>query len=83
MKEITPVKPENSPEASVKKQSRLKETWHRLCKNKGAVIGMIIIILLILTALGTTFFLDYQTHVTKNGHGGPFFRAERQVSLRN
>ncbi len=65
MKEITPVKPENSPETSVKKQSRLKETWHRLCKNKGAVIGMIIIILLILTALGTTFFLDYQTHVTK------------------
>ncbi len=66
MKKTKPAAPVGETlEDVVAKQSRIKETWHRLLQNKGAVIGMIVILLLILIALGTTFFLDYSTHVTK------------------
>lgn len=49
-----------------KKQSKLKDIWRRLRRNPGAVIGLIILCIIILTALLCPLFLDYETDVVKN-----------------
>jgi peptide/nickel transport system permease protein len=46
-----------------RKRSQLAEVWHRLRKNKGAVLGLFIIALLAITALSIDFILDYDTQV--------------------
>lgn len=46
-----------------KSRSQLAETWRRLLKNKGAVIGMIFLLLLILSALLSGVIFDYDTQV--------------------
>ncbi len=46
-----------------RKRSQLAEIWHRLKKNKGAVLGLAIIALLAITALSIDFVLDYDTQV--------------------
>lgn len=46
-----------------RKRSRFGEVWHRLRKNKGAMIGLAIIILLALTAVSIDWILDYDTQV--------------------
>ena len=45
------------------KRSRAGEVWHRLKKNKGAMIGLAIVVLLIVTAIASGFLLDYDTQV--------------------
>ena len=47
----------------VKKRTRAQETWHRLIKNKGAVIGMVFLVLLIVIALLAPVLFDYETDV--------------------
>ncbi len=57
-------KTEQTTEKQVKKErSQGSEVWHRLKKNKGAMIGLIIIIILGLIAITSDLFLDYDTQV--------------------
>ena len=46
-----------------RKRSRAGEVWHRLKKNKGAMIGLGIIILLALVAILADVLVDYDTQV--------------------
>jgi peptide/nickel transport system permease protein len=46
-----------------KKRSLWSEVWHRLKKNKGAMLGLFIAIFLIIMALTAPLFLDYETDV--------------------
>lgn len=45
------------------KRSQMAEIWHRLCKNKGAMLGLFIIIVIIAIAIGSEIFLDYDEDV--------------------
>ena len=46
-----------------RKRSRSAEVWHRLQKNKGAMIGLVIIMLLVVVAISIDWILDYETQV--------------------
>ena len=52
---------------AAKKRTRgrtmFQETWHRLMKNKGAVIGMAFLAFLVVVALVSPFVFDYETDV--------------------
>ncbi len=48
---------------SPKSRSQLQETWRRLLKNKGAIIGMIFLLLLVIAAILSGFIFDYDTQV--------------------
>lgn len=47
----------------MRKQSKLLDVWRRLRKNPGAVVGLIIIAIIILTALTCPLWLDYNDDV--------------------
>lgn len=47
------------------KRSTAAEIWHRLRKNKGAVIGMILIIIIVILALLAPVLFDYSKQVIK------------------
>lgn len=47
----------------IKRRTRAQEIWHRLLKNKGAVIGMIFLAALITVALLAPVIFDYETDV--------------------
>lgn len=47
----------------VKGRSMAQETWRRLVKNKGAVIGMIFLALLVTAAVLSPYLFDYDTQV--------------------
>lgn len=49
-----------------KKRGHYGEIFHRFMKNKGAVVGMIIIIAFTITAVLCPLFLDYREDVTRN-----------------
>lgn len=53
----------SEPKKVYKKRSQLAEVWHRLKKNKGAVIGLSVFAVIILIAILCGFFLDYDTAV--------------------
>ena len=46
-----------------KRRTMFQETWHRLLKTKGAVIGMAFLVLLCIIALVSPFVFDYETDV--------------------
>ena len=46
-----------------KRRTMFQETWHRLLKNKGAVIGMAFLVLLCIIALVSPFVFDYDSDV--------------------
>ena len=46
-----------------KRRTMFQETWHRLLKNKGAVIGMAFLALLCVIALVSPFVFNYETDV--------------------
>ncbi len=48
---------------AVKSRSLLQQTWHRLLKNKGAVIGMIFLLALIIVSLLAGFIYDYDKDI--------------------
>ena len=48
-----------------KKQSKVLDVWRRLRKNRGAIIGLIIILVIILTAVLCPLFLDYEQDIVK------------------
>jgi len=47
-----------------KGRSMGQETMRRLMKNKGAIIGMCFLILLVIVAIGSEFMFDYDTDIT-------------------
>lgn len=59
---------ENKQRASqkYKKRSSLATVWRQLRKNRGAVAGMILLILIILVALISPYVFDYETQVIAN-----------------
>ena len=46
-----------------RKRSHLGEIWHRLKKNKGAMAGLVIVVLLLIVAIASGFVLDYETQI--------------------
>lgn len=49
-----------------KKRSSLGMIWHQLKKNKGAIIGLILILLVIILALCAPLIYDYKQDIVKN-----------------
>lgn len=47
----------------VKSKSLWYQTWRRLLKNKGAVVGMIFLVVLIVTATISPFIFDYEKDI--------------------
>ena len=47
----------------IKKRSMIAEVWKRLRKNKGAVVGMCLALLMVLIAITSGFLFDYETDV--------------------
>lgn len=45
------------------KRSQTAEIWHRLCKNKGAMLGLLIMIVIVGIAVGSGLLLDYDKDV--------------------
>ena len=45
----------------VKKRSQWGDIWHRLKKNRMALLGLVIVVILLLTAVFADFIADYQT----------------------
>ncbi|MEG1971878.1 MAG: ABC transporter permease [Oscillospiraceae bacterium] len=48
-----------------KKRSQIAEVWNRLKKNKMAIIGMVIMILIVIMAMGADFIVNYEKDVIK------------------
>ncbi len=46
-----------------KSRSLASETWRRLKKNKGAIIGLIFLVVLVIAALASGFIYDYDTQI--------------------
>lgn len=57
------MKKENMSSAQGVKQNRLKEFWKQYRRNKGAVIGLIVLILILLVAIFADVLWDYETQV--------------------
>ena len=49
--------------AEVKGRSQAQETMRRLFKNKGAIVGMVFLIVLVLATIASTFIYDYKTDI--------------------
>lgn len=49
----------------IKKKSQGRETWDRFIRNRGAVVGLVIIIIVVLAALLSGFIYDYEEDVVK------------------
>lgn len=49
-----------------KRRSQIAEVWHRLKKNKGAVIGLVVFLVIVLIALLSGVIFDYDTQVIGN-----------------
>ena len=45
-------------------QSQAKMVWRQFKKNKGAVVGLIILIAIVVIAIAATFIWDYDTDIT-------------------
>jgi len=48
---------------TVKSRSQFQETWRRLLKNRGAIVGMVFLVLLIIAAILSGFMFDYDEQV--------------------
>lgn len=56
-------------QVAIKKKSQVADVWRRLCRNKTAVLGLVIVCLLVLTAIFSPIVFDYDTQVTKADYG--------------
>ena len=57
----------NAP-ADIKQKSQFVEVWKRLCRNKTAVLGLVIVALLTLMAILSPILIDYETQVIKTNY---------------
>lgn len=48
-----------------KKRSQLGEIWHNFKKNKGALLGLVVLCLIIVTSIITYFIIDYDTQIVR------------------
>lgn len=46
-----------------KKRGQAAEVWHQLKKNKGAMLGLFLILAIVLSTIGANLFLDYEDQV--------------------
>lgn len=46
-----------------KKRGQAAEVWHQLKKNKGAMLGLVLIAVIVLATIGANLFLDYDKQV--------------------
>ncbi len=53
---------------SEKKKSQALEVWKRLCRNKTAVLGLVIVIMLVLIGIFAPIVFDYDTQVIKTDY---------------
>lgn len=53
---------------SVKKKSQVADVWKRLCRNKTAVLGLVIVVLLVLIGILSPIIFDYETQVIKTDY---------------
>ena len=53
---------------SVKKKSQFADVWKRLCRNKAALMGLVIVILLVLIGILSPIIFDYETQVIKTDY---------------
>ncbi len=53
----------NKENIKIKSKGMFAEIWHRLIKNKGAVIGMIFLLVLIIAAIISPYIFDYEKDV--------------------
>ena len=53
---------------SVKKKSQLADIWKRLCRNKTALLGLVIVVLLVLIGILSPIIFDYETQVIKTDY---------------
>ena len=60
---MSAVKKNNQNENRIKSRSLGAETWRRLLKNKGAVIGLVFLALLVVAAIASGFIYDYDTDI--------------------
>lgn len=58
----------NNAQASVKKKSQMLDVWKRLCRNKTAVLGLVIFMLLVLTAVFSPIFFNYEQQIIKTDY---------------
>ncbi len=56
----------NTANAKGKKKSKVKETWHRMKKNKGSMIGLVILIIFALAAIFANFISDEELVTLQN-----------------
>lgn len=49
----------------IKSRTLAQETWRRLLKNRGAVIGMAFLIFLVVVSIASGFIYDYDTDITQ------------------
>ena len=54
---------ENANRQAGKKRSRANETWRRLKKSRSAMIGLTLVIIILILALGAPLFIDYDAQV--------------------
>ena len=45
------------------KKSRIQEIWHQFKKNRGAVVGLVVFIFIIIIAIASEFMFDYATDI--------------------
>ena len=49
-----------------KKRSTFDSIWRQLRKNKGAIVGMILLVVIIIIALASPYIFNYETDVIAN-----------------
>jgi len=60
------MKGNSTAKAEGKKKSKIKETWKQLIRNRGAVIGMVIIVIFVLLAIFADAICPYEMVITQN-----------------
>lgn len=53
---------------TVKKKSQLADIWKRLCRNKTALLGLVIVVFLVLVGILSPIIFDYETQVIKTDY---------------
>ena len=58
----------NNAQASVQTKSQMLDVWKRLCRNKTAVLGLVIFMILVLTAVFSPIFFNYEQQIIKTDY---------------
>ena len=51
--------------ASTKRRSQTAEIWHNFCKNKGAIVGLVVMGIIVLAAILSAFLIDFDTQIAR------------------